>query len=166
MELRIDRLPPDGRKVSLSQDTEWVAAASADADSFRADLTIRGRRERVRVDVTGEVTVSGACERCGEPVAFSAPLDQVLSYVPEGHGAGEGEVELDEQDLDVGWYADGVLQLGDVVSELVALALPSRLACADESACDARVAAMLASHGSAGDPEVNASPFAVLKDLG
>jgi uncharacterized metal-binding protein YceD (DUF177 family) len=68
------------------------------------------------------------------------------------------EIRLSEEEMDVGWYAAGAIEVGDVLSEALALALPTRVTCSDDAACDARTASLLTAEV---DPEQ--SPFAVLR---
>lgn len=90
---------------------------------------------------------STGCDRCGEPVQVQLETKETLRYQPEDPsvppGAEHEEVELEEDDLDVGWYRDGTLSLADVVSEAIALALPMRNVCEDTAGCDARTTKLL-----------------------
>ena len=65
-----------------------------------------------------------------------------IKYLPYAEHA-EGETEIEAQDLEVGWYHEGHLELAAVLSEALALALPSRTVCNDSTACDARTQALL-----------------------
>jgi uncharacterized metal-binding protein YceD (DUF177 family) len=49
----------------------------------------------------------------------------------------EADDELEEEELDIGWFHDGELIAGDVLSEALALNLPSRVVCEDVASCDA-----------------------------
>ena len=81
-----------------------------------------------------------------------------LAYLPEDHGRYDAELELEADDLDVGWYRDGELYLGDVVREGLALAMPSRIICTDTAGCNARTQALLQGERteSAGHPAFEA----------
>jgi uncharacterized metal-binding protein YceD (DUF177 family) len=99
--------------------------------------------------------------RSGEPVELDLhSSDFALAYAPEGPERATGEIRLGASDLDMGWYRGGELDLADVVSEILALELPTLVACADVPACDARVAALVGA-----DAAPAASPFAALRDL-
>jgi uncharacterized metal-binding protein YceD (DUF177 family) len=86
-----------------------------------------------------------------------------LSFRPSGVSAMPGDQELSQDELELGWYDDGRLQVEDVLSETLALALPERLVCLATEGCDKRTAALLASaqvEAPSGHPG-----FAALKNL-
>lgn len=170
MRIAVDTIPRTGRQVSLDLQTDWVReAASAALDAGptslagRAELTPPGRDGRVTVSVGVQLAADVPCGRCGEPFRFELATEASLDYVPVPGSPEEGEVELEETELDVGWYTGGELDMGDVLREVIALAVPPRYTCADRSACDRRTEALLA---QAREGEAPGHPgFAVLKNL-
>ena len=76
----------------------------------------------------------------------------------------EEELELGDGDLNVGWFYEGKLDLSHVLEEAIALALPSRVACKDASACDNRTESMIKKVSDL--PESGHPAFAALKNLG
>jgi uncharacterized metal-binding protein YceD (DUF177 family) len=107
---------------------------------------------RVDVRVTGRAVAQRACDRCSEAVELSVETDEQLLYFPEEdqRSVQVGELELKSEDLEVGWYRGGVLDLADVVREAFALAVPPRCVCVDEVACEARTQRLLGLAGAAG----------------
>lgn len=87
-----------------------------------------GRRYRLvgRVQTTLLLT----CSRCLEPypAAVDAPFD--LRYVPFVENTGEGEFEIQEDDLSTAYYRDDVIDLGELMREQFYLALPMKPLCA------------------------------------
>lgn len=73
------------------------------------------------------------CSRCVEPfqVPVAAAFD--LRYVPHAENAGEGEVEVGEDDLATAFYREGMIDLIDLMREQFVLALPMKPLC--EEAC-------------------------------
>jgi uncharacterized protein len=73
------------------------------------------------------------CSRCVEPfrVPVAAAFD--LRYVPHLENAGEGEVEVGEDDLATAFYREGMIDLIDLMREQFVLALPMKPLC--EEAC-------------------------------
>ncbi len=71
------------------------------------------------------------CGRCVEP--FSLPVDASfdLLYLPHSENAGEGEVGIEEDDLDTAFYKDETIDLGQVMREQFYLALPMKPLCTD-----------------------------------
>lgn len=156
------------RSLGLSE-AQAILAEGIDAQviAFEAKVAISPPDKRKGVDVAVQLDLAyrTPCDRCGEPVDVRLESSETLRYQPEEPvGATPGdpeEVELREDELDVGWYTDGTLSLADVVSEAIALALPMRNACEDTAGCDARTAKLLegASEQAGGHPG-----FAALKN--
>jgi uncharacterized protein len=110
--------PPDSdyrvvAPVDVSMDVE-----RAGADAFR---------------VTGRVktTLELVCSRCLEP--FEVPVDAgfELRYIPQSQNAGEGEREIEEDDLTTAYYRDGLLDVLDLLREQFQLVLPMKPLCSD-----------------------------------
>ncbi len=157
MNLIIDQIPERGRQIVLDTTTEWAMAAVSDtlgvlAESLSGKLQISSKAGRV--SVSGELNTSATCEceRCGESFRLALPVEVELLFDPAPSGAPvEEEEEVDEEELDIGWYQGNSLNLADVVTEAVALALPIRLECPDTEECDKRTAKLLAEKGRSGD---------------
>ena len=81
-------------------------------------------RARTRLEVE--------CSRCVEQ--FEVPVDAAfeLRYVPQSENAGEGEVEVGEEDLVTAFYRDGMVDLIDLLREQFVLALPMKPLCSDD----------------------------------
>jgi uncharacterized protein len=71
------------------------------------------------------------CGRCLEP--FEAPIDATfeLRYVPQEENAGEGEREIEEDDLTTAFYREGMLDVIDLLREQFQLALPMKPLCTE-----------------------------------
>ena len=134
-----------------------------------------GTRGVVIVDVKADTGAPATCDRCGEECELAVSTEIRLLYAPDEtdgaafdgisiadlHPASEAPgtksgVELDVEDLDLGWYTKGELPLGDVLCEALALATPTRVVCADSVECDKRTDILLAT------AKVADGPFAVL----
>ena len=170
MRLSVENLPRQGRSFKLANDTEWAVAGAAialDVSPLAITGEIRLVQENGGVRVTGQLDVSAriACARCGEGVAFSLHGAPDLVYRPVGENL-ETDAEIDEADLDVGWYEVGVdggeLSLEQVVCEAVALEVPPRIVCEDVAACDGRFASFKFEQAP---PDAVENPFSVLKNL-
>lgn len=166
--IAVDQIPATGKTVDLTLREPWVvAAAEASAEArpsaVSGALVVAPPAAYGRVEVRASVRVAApaTCHRCGEDMELQIAAERELSYAPEdGSAPREREVEADE--LDLGWYTGGALDLADVLREVVALALPPRVLCADEVACEARTTALLASSG----PSAGGHPgFAALAGL-
>lgn len=101
----------------------------ADHQLGQCDLTLRATRSGDRVQLIGSirVPVTFECDRCLAPL--SVPVDESfdLIYVPP-LGTGD-ERELEENDLSLGFYQDGIINVDDLVREQIELALPMARLC-------------------------------------
>jgi uncharacterized protein len=84
--------------------------------------------------VSGRVTtrLGLACSRCLEP--FEVPVDATfdLQYVPSVSNTGEGEREIDEEDLSTAYHREGLLDVTEMLREQFQLTLPMKPLCADD----------------------------------
>jgi len=153
------------RRLHVGLSDAWAAQAvevalEAAPTALAVDLLFQERGGVVFV--TGDVQAETAriCDRCGQTVALVLSSKVDLKYVPaDSHDS--GAAELAAGDLDVGWFADGAIDAGDVLSEAIALALPSRVVCTDVEACEARTEALL----GGGQAPPGHPGLAALKDL-
>ena len=152
MRIAVEGIPAAGREIPLSLRQSWAVDAATTALDVRPDrldgvITLQRATGKglVRVGVRATATAESVCDRCGEACTLTAEVDTVLLYAPsESEGrAFEGEIELDADDLDVGWYTDAQIALDEILQEALALALPTRVVCADVPACDQRTEALL-----------------------
>ena len=77
-------------------------------------------------------TLELKCSRCLEP--FAVPVDQEfdLRYQPHTANAGEGEREIEEDDLTTAFYEHDEIDLGQLMVEQFYLSLPMKPLCADD----------------------------------
>lgn len=109
-----------------------------DTDAFRvvAPVTLsfdverqETGRYRVAGHLTGEVELS--CSRCLEPFALPIVSDFDLRYVPRVENAGEGEQEVEEDDLATAFYENDEIDLSQLIMEQIQLALPMKPLCTE-----------------------------------
>lgn len=91
--------------------------------SFDIDSQEPGRY-RLAGRVSGEVGL--ACSRCLEPFALPIESDFDLRYVPRTENVGEGETEVEEDDLATAFYDDEQIDLAHLIMEQFQLALPMK----------------------------------------
>jgi uncharacterized metal-binding protein YceD (DUF177 family) len=182
MKIDIQGLPATGREVPFGLGDAWAheaATTSLDRAPDRLSGTIHLKRNGttsavVVVDVHVQAAASAPCDRCGEAAGVEVSADTRLLYAPEETGSAaydgmtldeeeapgdEGGKQLGPDDLDVGWYRDGTIDVADVLAEALALETPPRVVCADTAECDKRTDALLAT------AKVADGPFAVLASL-
>ena len=162
MRVPVDGIPSAGRLVVFGMRDEWAMNAATVAldgppSVLEGEVTLRPASDGGLVEVLGRVTAraTATCDRCGEPCERVADTDVRLLYAPEAReddAFDGGEIELDADDLDLGWYRDGSILLEEVLGEAMALALDARIRCTDESECDRRTDALLAKAAPAKEP--------------
>jgi uncharacterized protein len=91
------------------------------------DVEKEGRQYRL----TGHAATSLelVCSRCLEP--FTWPVDATfdVTFLPQSSNAGEGEIEVGEDDLDCAFYESEVIDLGQLLREQFYLSLPMKPLC-------------------------------------
>jgi uncharacterized protein len=117
--LRPDDFDPQDSEYRVSAPVELAMdVEKAGVDAFRVTGRVRTRLEL-------------ACSRCLEP--FEVPVDAAfeLRYVPQAENAGEGEREIEEDDLTTAYYREGLLDVLDLLREQFQLALPMKPLCSE-----------------------------------
>ena len=76
-----------------------------------------------------QTTIELLCSRCLEPMkaAVDAPFD--LRYQPHAENTGEGEREIEEDDLTTAFYEHDEIDLGHLMGEQFYLSLPMKPLC-------------------------------------
>jgi uncharacterized protein len=100
----------------------------------RVEMEIHKDKDRFRLEGTARTELELGCSRCLEP--FRMPVDAAfdLQYLPATEGAGAGEREVSEEDLDTSVYRDDRIDLDEVLREQFYLALPMKPLCREDCA--------------------------------
>jgi uncharacterized protein len=72
------------------------------------------------------------CSRCLEPFALPVDASFDLRYQPHTENKGEGESEVEEDDLTTAFYENDEIDLGQLMREQFYLALPMKPLCRDD----------------------------------
>ena len=97
--------------------------------SFDVDRQETGRY-RVAGRLNGELEL--ICSRCLEPFRLPVATEFDLRYVPRVENAGEGEREVEEDDLSTAFYDGDEIDLAQLIMEQFQLALPMKPLCRDD----------------------------------
>ena len=97
--------------------------------SFDIDRQDAGRY-RLAGHVSGELGLT--CSRCLEPFRLAVASDFDLRYVPRIENTGEGEEEVEEDDLSTAYYENDEIDLRGLIMEQFQLALPMKPLCRDD----------------------------------
>jgi DUF177 domain-containing protein len=89
-------------------------------------------KRQFRLVGTVKTTLELPCSRCLEP--YTLPVDQRfdLRYQPHVLNTGEGEREIEEDDLTTAFYENDEIDLGQLMREQFYLALPMKPLCSDD----------------------------------
>jgi uncharacterized protein len=71
------------------------------------------------------------CARCLERFGFDVDEPFDLLYLPHAENTGEDEVEVEDEDLNVAYYRDDVIDLGQLMREQFYLLLPMKPLCSE-----------------------------------
>ena len=74
-------------------------------------------------------TLELPCSRCVEPFTLSVDSSFDLRYLPRSQNVGEGEREVEEEDLTTSFYEDETIDLGQLMREQFYLSLPMKPLC-------------------------------------
>jgi len=132
------RTARDGtEKIRFEQTYEPQAVASA-TDPFRivapVDLAFDISRDKDQFLLDGRVktTLELPCSRCLEPFGIPVNLAFDLRYLPRTVNSGDGEREIQEDDLTTAFYENDTIDLGQLMREQFYLALPMKPLCVED----------------------------------
>jgi uncharacterized protein len=110
----------------------------ADPEGFRVTAPVAlsvdvSRQDGRRYRLAGRVvtTLDMVCSRCLEPMALPVDAAFDLEYLPRTENVGEGEREIEEEDLTTAFYTDETIDLGELMSEQIQLAVPMKPLCSE-----------------------------------
>lgn len=89
-------------------------------------------KDQFRLAGSVQTTLELPCSRCLDP--FTWPVDSSfdLRYQPHARNTGEGEREIEEDDLTTAFYENDTIDLGQLMREQFYLALPMKPLCGDD----------------------------------
>jgi len=89
-------------------------------------------KDQFRLIGSVQTTLELPCSRCLE--TFTLPVDSSfdLRYQPHARNTGEGEREIEEDDLTTAFYENDTIDLGQLMREQFYLALPMKPLCRDD----------------------------------
>lgn len=113
-------------------------AFATDQDSFRVvapvALAFDIVEDRRQFRLVGRVTtrLELACSRCLEPFTWPVDSEFDLRYQPRSENTGEGEREVEEDDLATAFYENEEIDLGQLMREQFYLSLPMKPLCRED----------------------------------
>lgn len=120
---------------SVRVERRYPAPAFGGGEDYtvRAEVALRFdlHRDATRYHLVGavETMLELACSRCLTPFLLPVACAFDLRYLPHAENTGEGEREVEEDDLSTAYYRDDTIDLGDLVREQIYLSLPMKPLC-------------------------------------
>jgi uncharacterized protein len=109
-----------------------------DGDGLRVAAPVRLAfdifKDKDQFRLVGHVrtTIELGCSRCLEPFSWPIDSDFDLRYQPHSRNTGEGEREVDEDDLTTAFYENDTIDLGQLMHEQFYLSLPMKPLCTED----------------------------------
>ena len=102
------------------------------AEPVRLHLDVAKTGERFRLTGRVQTVIELPCSRCLE--AFAWPVDTAfdLVYHPQSTNVGEGEVEVEAEDLSTAFYENHQIDLDQLMREQFYLVLPMKPLCRED----------------------------------
>ena len=100
-------------------------------EPVRMHLDVAKTGERFRLSGHVQTVLELPCSRCLEPFSCAVDVPFDLVYHPQTSNVGEGEKEVEEEDLSTAFYDDQKIDLAQLMREQFYLALPMKPLCGD-----------------------------------
>jgi DUF177 domain-containing protein len=132
--LNLSRIRTAQERIEQTYQPEQLAA---EGDAFRvaapADLAFDIYKDKDHYRLVGQVrtTLELPCSRCLEPFTWPVESSFDLRYQPHAANTGEGEREIEEDDLTTAFYDNETIDLGQLMREQFYLSLPMKPLCTD-----------------------------------
>jgi DUF177 domain-containing protein len=113
-------------------------ALDANQDDFRViapvSLAFEIHKDKQQFHLVGRVgtTLELLCSRCLEPFTWPVDAEFDLRYQPHTQNAGEGEREIEDDDLGTSFYRNDEIDLGQLMQEQFYLSVPMKPLCSDD----------------------------------
>lgn len=130
-ELELHRI--EVHKTYQSGDLDFHTADFQQKGPLKVDAVAELLGAEIRIRGHLATRLNSSCDRCLTAVEFPVEYDFDLFYRPMAHIAHEEEVEVPEDESEVGFYTADGIEVDDLVVEQVILALPMKIVC--RSAC-------------------------------
>jgi uncharacterized protein len=122
---RIERVYAPGDFATDASDGFTIAAPVELAFDIYKD------KQQFRLIGTVKTTLELPCSRCLEPFVWPVEASFDLRYQPHAHNTGEGEREIEEDDLTTAFYEHDMIDLQQLMKEQFLLSLPMKPLCTD-----------------------------------
>ena len=126
-ELELHRV--EVHKTYASGDLDYHTAEFQQQSPLKVDAIAELLGSEIRVHGRLGTRLKANCDRCLTAVEFAVERDFDLFYRPMAEIARDEEIEVPEDESEVGFYTGEGIDLRDLVVEQVILALPMKIVC-------------------------------------
>ena len=116
-------------KTYASGTLDFHGADFQQAAPVKVDVVAELMGSEIRIRGRVGTSLEACCDRCLVSVAIPVEQDFDLFYRPVSTIARAEEVELPEDELEVGFFSGDGIELADVVTEQVILSVPMKVVC-------------------------------------
>jgi uncharacterized protein len=118
---------PDGLVPGLTPEGEQGELRVLEPVRLSVDVFKDGTQYHLVGRVTTRLALE--CSRCVEDYPFDVDIPFDLLYVPHTENVGDGESEIEEDDMSTAYYSDERIDLGHLIREQLYLAIPMKPLC-------------------------------------
>jgi uncharacterized protein len=152
-------------KIYPAGTLDYRGADFRQAGPLKVDAVAELVGSEIRIRGRVETSLEAGCDRCLIPVALPVEQQFDLSYRPVSTMVQAEEVELPEDELEVGFFSGDGIELDDVVTEQVILSVPMKVVCRKDCRGLCSVCGANLNLGECGCPPTREnSPFSILKE--
>lgn len=137
MKIDLTNIPPGGKRANFRLTPDWWKPGP-DEDRIvglkgplSAWINIYPAGKKMVVEGSLSTGLLLRCDRCLEPYSWDLSTDFRI-YLSMSPFKGESEVELSEDDLDLGFIDDNFLDPGQIIKEQIILNMPMKTLCTTE----------------------------------
>jgi uncharacterized protein len=128
MLIKISNIPEDG----LKQELELPVKVNKHTDTAHVLIKISKLGKMVFAEGSVKVSATLTCSRCLKDYPYPLDLTFNEEYTPAGVSEEEKEYELSEEELDLDYYSDEQLDINELITEQILLAVPMKPLCSPE----------------------------------
>ncbi len=108
---------------------DYHGAEFRQAGPLKVDAVAELRGAEIHIRGHLRTSLAASCDRCLAPVVIAVERDLDLFYRPVSTIARAEEVELPQDELEVGFFSGNGIEFDDVVTEQVILSMPMKVIC-------------------------------------
>ncbi len=128
MLINISSIPEDG----LQHELELPVRVNKHPDTAHVLIKISKLGKMVFAEGSVKISATLTCSRCLKDYPYPLDLTFNEEYTPAGVSEEEKEYELTEEELNLDYYSDEQLDINELVTEQILLAVPMKPLCSPE----------------------------------